>query len=318
MIKAKIIPVLICMTVLAGCASAQDSEGKDKINVICTVFPEYDWTREIIGESEGVGVTLLADNGTDFHSYQPSTEDIVAISGCDILVYIGGESDKWVDDALKNAVNPDMKVIKLTEIAESELLGEPETLEEEHEEHEEEEHGFDEHIWLSLKNASLFCGAIAEALSSADTENADTYRKNAEEYISKLDKLDSDFEEKVQTAKRKTVLFGDRFPFVYMMEDYDISYYAAFPGCSSETDAGFDTVVNLAKEMDRDSLPAVLTIEGSDCNIAEAIISNTKEKNQKILALDSMQTVSKKDIEGGKTYLSVMEKNIEVLTEALN
>lgn len=318
MIKAKIIPVLICMTVLAGCASAQDSEGKDKINVICTVFPEYDWTREIIGESEGVGVTLLADNGTDFHSYQPSTEDIVAISGCDILVYIGGESDKWVDDALKNAVNPDMKVIKLTEIAESELLGEPETLEEEHEEHEEEEHGFDEHIWLSLKNASLFCGAIAEALSSADAENADTYRKNAEEYISKLDKLDSDFEEKVQTAKRKTVLFGDRFPFVYMMEDYGISYYAAFPGCSSETDAGFDTVVNLAKEMDRDSLPAVLTIEGSDCNIAEAIISNTKGKNQKILALDSMQTVSKKDIEGGKTYLSVMEKNIEVLTEALN
>ncbi len=319
--KLFFLPIFLCIPILAGCASAEKGAGSDEIKIVCTVFPEYEWTREIIGETENKSsITLLADNGTDFHSYQPSTEDMVTISTCDVLIYVGGESDKWIEDALKNSVNPDMQVVRLADILADELLDEPETLEEEHDhEHDEEQSVFDEHVWLSLKNAEKFCNGISDALSEIDSENADVYRMNAEEYNAKLSTLDSEFKEKLRFAKRNTVIFGDRFPFVYMMEDYDIDYYAAFPGCSSETDASFDTVLNLAKKTDEESISAILTIEGSDCNIADAIISNTKTESEKhILTLDSMQTVNRDEIEGGKTYLSVMEKNLDVLMEALN
>lgn len=313
----KFIPLLICLPVLVGCSSVGNPADSDKINVVCTVFPEYDWSKEIIGDSDKIALSLIADNGTDFHSYQPSTQDIVTVTSCDVLVYVGGQSDLWIEDALKNKSNPDMQVVKLTDIMSGSLLSEPETHGEEHE-HGEEEQVFDEHVWLSLKNAAVFTDAIAEAICAADSENADLYRNNADAYIEKLTETDKSFEDKLLNAKRKTVLFGDRFPFVYLMNDYGIEYYAAFPGCSSETDASFDTVVSLAEAVDESELPFVLTIEGSDCNIAEAVISNTKSKDQNILTLDSMQTVRREDIEGGKTYLTVMKKNLDVLTEALN
>ena len=321
--KLFFLPIFLCVPILAGCAPAAKDTNSDEIKIVCTVFPEYEWTREIIGEAENKSsIKLLADNGTDFHSYQPSTEDIVAISNCDVLIYVGGESDKWIEDALKNSLNSDMQVVRLADILDNELLDEPETLEKEQEheyEHEEAQSAFDEHVWLSLKNAERFCSGIADALSNVDSENADVYKANAKEYISKLNALDSEFKDKLSSAKRNTVIFGDRFPFVYMMEDYGIDYYAAFPGCSSEADASFDTVLNLAKKTDEENISAILTIEGSDCNIADAIISNTETETEKrILTLDSMQTVNFDEIEGGKTYLSVMEKNLDVLMEALN
>lgn len=319
--KLFFLSVFLCIPILAGCASAGNGADSDEIKIVCTVFPEYEWTREIIGETENKSsITLLADNGTDFHSYQPSTEDIVTISTCDVLIYVGGESDKWIEDALKNSVNPDMQIVRLADILDDELLDEPETLEKEHEhEHDEELSVFDEHVWLSLKNAEKFCSVIAETLSDVDSENAAVYRTNAEEYTAKLSTLDSEFKEKLRFAKRNTVIFGDRFPFIYMMEDYGIDYYAAFPGCSSETDASFNTVLSLAKKTDEKGIFSILTIEGSDCNIADAIISNTVTESEKyILTLDSMQTVSRDEIEGGKTYLSVMEKNLDILMEALN
>lgn len=321
--KLFFLPIFLCVPILAGCAPAAKDANSDEIKIVCTVFPEYEWTREIIGEAENKSsIKLLADNGTDFHSYQPSTEDIVTISNCDVLIYVGGESDKWIEDALKNSLNSDMQVVRLADILDDELLDEPETLEKEQEhehEHGEAQSAFDEHVWLSLKNAEKFCSGIADALSNVDSENADVYKANAKEYISKLNALDSEFKDKLSSAKRNTVIFGDRFPFVYMMEDYDIDYYAAFPGCSSEADASFDTVLNLAKKTDEGNISAILTIEGSDCNIADAIISNTETETEKrILTLDSMQTVNFDEIESGKTYLSVMEKNLDVLMEALN
>lgn len=321
--KLFFLPIFLCVPILAGCAPAAKDVNSDEIKIVCTVFPEYEWTREIIGEAENKSsIKLLADNGTDFHSYQPSTEDIVTISNCDVLIYVGGESDKWIEDALKNSLNSDMQVVRLADILDDELLDEPETLEKEQEhehEHEEAQSAFDEHVWLSLKNAEKFCSGIADALSNVDSENADVYKANAKEYISKLNALDSEFKDKLSSAKRNTVIFGDRFPFVYMMEDYDIDYYAAFPGCSSEADASFDTVLNLAKKTDEENISAILTIEGSDCNIADAIISNTETETEKrILTLDSMQTVNFDEIESGKTYLSVMEKNLDVLMEALS
>lgn len=322
--KFKFLPVLLCLPVLFGCSAEGNIDDKDKdndkekINVVCTIFPEYDWAREIALNTDNADITLMADNGTDFHSYQPSTQDIVTVSSCDVLIYAGGQSDKWIDDALKNKSNPKMQAVKLSDVISDSLLSEPETHSSDHDhDHEHEEHVFDEHVWLSLKNAAAFTDAITEAFCKADEGNADLYRKNADDYKLKLTEMDGEFEETVRNAKRNTVLFGDRFPFVYLMNDYGIEYYAAFPGCSSEIDASFDMVVSLAEEVDREELPVVLTIEDSNSNIADAIISNTKNKDQKVLTLDSMQIVRREEIDKGKTYLSVMEKNLDVLSEAL-
>lgn len=317
--KFKIAPVLMCLMLFSGCASGGNNTNSDKLNIVCTNFPQYDWVKEITRGSDNVNITLLDDNGTDYHSYQPSTDDIVNILSCDVFIYVGGESDKWVEDTLKNSDNNEnMRVVRLADMINGDLLDEPEVLESEHEHENESEESFDEHVWLSVKNAVAFCNGIADIISESDDSNADIYKKNAEEYISKLNSMDSEFEEKLLNSKRNSVLFADRFPFVYLMEDYDIDYDAAFPGCSSETDASFETVVSLAKEIDDQELPYVITIENSDCNIADAIISNTKYKNQQILTLDSMQIVKNEDIEKGKTYLSIMEKNLDVLMEALS
>lgn len=315
--KFKFIPILMCLMLFSGCASSGNNTNSDKLKIVCTNFPQYDWVKEITHDSDNVSVTLLDDNGTDYHSYQPGTDDIVTILSCDVFIYVGGESDKWVEETLKNSDNiENIRIIRLADIINNELLDEPEVQESEHE-HENEE-SFDEHVWLSVKNAAAFCNSIANVLSESDNSNADIYKKNAEEYILKLNSMDNNFEEKLSNAKRKSVLFADRFPFIYLIEDYNINYDAAFPGCSSETDASFETIVSLAEKVDSKKLPYVLTIENSDCNIADAIISNTKYKNQKILTLDSMQIVNHEDIENGKTYLSVMEKNLDVLMEALS
>lgn len=316
----KIIPLLICPALLAGCGNMPAAEDSDKLSVVCTVFPQYDWAREIIGDTENINLTLLVDNGADFHSYQPGTNDMVTIASCDVLIYIGGETDSWIQDSLANATNPNMITVNLTEIMGSSLESEACTLVGHDHEHEEaeHEHSYDEHVWLSLSNAELFTNAIADALSEADPENADVYTENAENYTGKLQTADSDFRTKLEASKRNVLLFADRFPFVYLMKDYDFEYYAAFPGCSSETDASFETIIELSDAVDAHSLPCVITIDGSDSSIAEAVISNTTEKNQKILTLNSMQTVKREDIENGITYLSVMEENLAVLTEALS
>ncbi len=316
----RFIPLLVCPALLAGCGNMPVAEDSDKLSVVCTVFPQYDWAREIIGDTENINLTLLVDNGADFHSYQPGTDDMVTIASCDVLIYIGGESDSWIQDSLANATNPDMVTVNLTEIMGSALESEACTLEGHDHEHEEaeHEHSYDEHVWLSLSNAELFTNAIAEALSEADPENADIYAENAENYTGKLQTTDSDFRTKLESSKRNVLLFADRFPFIYLMRDYDFEYYAAFPGCSSESDASFETVIELAEAVDTNSLPCVITIDGSDSSIAEAVISNTTDKNQKILTLNSMQTVKREDIENGISYLSVMEENLAVLTEALS
>ncbi len=317
---SKILPVTICAAMLGGCGSSvptkNNEDSDNKINVVCTVFPQYDWAREIIGDSENVNLTLLVDNGTDFHSYQPGTDDMVTIASCDVLIYIGGESDNWIQDSLTNATNPDMKKVNLTEIISDTLLEEACTLE--GHDHEHDEHVYDEHVWLSLRNAEIFTEAIAKAISDADVENAAVYAENAKNYTAKLKSANMEFQAELGIAKRNTLLFADRFPFVYLMQDYGFEYFAAFPGCSSETDASFETIIKLASAIDENSLPCVLTIDGSDSSIAEAVIANTADKNQKVLALNSMQIVSSKDIDAGMTYLSVMESNLDVLTEALS
>ena len=319
--------VLTAMLILStmGCSSVgtrDNNSDSKKIKVVTTVFPEYDWVREIVGDkNDKVELTLLLDNGTDLHSYQPTTEDMLKIAEADLFIYVGGESDNWVNDALKNAVNKNMKVINLMEtlgddVKEEEIVEGMEADEDDEKEgHDEVE--YDEHVWLSLGNAETIVGAISEKMSEIDPENAESYEANEEAYSERLEALDEKYEAAVNAAEGKTILFGDRFPFRYLADDYDISYYAAFAGCSAETEASFETITFLADKVDELSLPAVLTIENSDQKIAKTIIDNTKSKNQKVLSMDSMQSVKRTDIDNGVSYYSIMEGNLEILKEAL-
>lgn len=327
-IISSIIALTVASAVFSGCTAnentSENTSSAHKLSIVTTIFPEYDWTREILGENaDNTELTMLLDNGVDLHSYQPTADDIIKISDCDLFIYVGGESDGWVDDALKNSTNKNMKVINLLDVLGDNVKNE-ETVEgmqeeeEEHENDEEHEEEKDEHVWLSLKNAEVLCNAIADALEEIDPDNRDAYAANASAYIAELSALDKDYSDTVNNAARKTVLFGDRFPFRYMVDDYGLTYYAAFAGCSAETEASFETVSFLAKKTDELGLPCVLTIEGAKHNIAETIVQNTETKDQKILTMDSMQATTSEDVKNGVTYLTVMDKNLSVLKEALN
>lgn len=319
--------VMFMMGMLTGCGGADAQTKDDKIDIICTVFPQYDWTRALIeGQEDKYNLTLLTDNGVDMHNYQPSTQDMAMISGCDLFIYVGGESDAWVEDALKNSINANMKVIKLMDIMPDRLQEghhhEDEADEHEHSEHESdvhnhEEESYDEHVWLSLINAKLVVNEIATMLEEIDKDNASIYRNNCDSYMAKIDALDAKYHEVVDASQTKTLVFADRFPFKYLVADYGIDYFAAFDGCSAETEASFETVAFLAAKIDELGLDTVLVIDGSDKELAEVIISNTAAKNQQIQAIDSMQSIDAADVESGMTYIKVMEDNLEVLKQAL-
>ncbi len=329
-ITALLLALFVLVGALAGCGKQNDTNKTDKLSIVTTIFPEYDWVREILGDkADNAEITMLLDNGVDLHSYQPTADDIVKISDCDLFIYVGGESDGWVEDALRNAANRNMKVINLLEVLGDSVKTEEivEGMQEEHEhedahahddaeEHEHEEEA-DEHVWLSLKNAKMLVRVISKALQELDPDNKDIYAANADAYVKKLSALDADYQAAVDAASNKTILFGDRFPFRYLVDDYGLRYYAAFVGCSAETEAGFETISFLAKRVDEWKLPCVLTIEGAQHKIAETIVRNTTMKNQKVLTMDSMQSTTTQDVKNGTTYLSVMEKNLSVLKEAL-
>ena len=350
-VLSAVVAAFLALGSLTACNSA-GAKGNDKLKIVTTIFPEYDWVMNVLGDkASGADVTMLLDNGVDLHSFQPTAADIMKISSCDLFIYVGGESDEWVEDALKEAVNKDMVVINLMDVL-GDSVKEEEVVEgmqeedehdhdhdhddhdedhdhyhdddhdkdhdHEHEHHHEEgEVEYDEHVWLSLKNAQVLVKSISDALQKIDTSNAEAYKKNADAYIGSLKALDADYKAAVDAAGTKTILFGDRFPFRYMVDDYGLTYYAAFVGCSAETEASFETITFLAKKVDELSLPAIFTIEGKDKRIAETIAQNTASKDQKILTLDSMQSVSSSDIKNGTTYMSIMENNLSVLKESL-
>ena len=318
---------LMLVGALTACSSNTTAETSqtNKLSVVCTIFPEYDWVREIFGShAVDADITMLLDNGVDLHNYQPTADDIIKISNCDMFIYVGGESDQWVEDALKESTNKNMVVINLLEVLgdtakEEEVIEGMEAEEEEHaQEDNEEGPEYDEHVWLSLKNAKNFCNYIASKLGEIDSANAGDYSANADTYGKKLDELDKSYQQTVDSARLNTLLFGDRFPFRYLTDDYDIDYYAAFVGCSAETEASFETIAFLSKRVDELGLGTVLTIEGAKHKIAETIVQNTKGKDQVIGTMDSMQSTTSKDAESGATYLSTMQTNLDVLKDALN
>ena len=318
-----VISIFLVLGCLAGCGTDnqqnEPSEEGSEFKIVTTIFPIYDWVMNVLGDDPaGTEVTMLLNSGVDLHSFQPTAADIMKISTCDMFIYVGGESDEWVEDALKEATNKDMIVINLMDLM-GDAAKEEEMVEGMQEEGGDDEEGpeYDEHVWLSLRNASLLTNAISTAIQEMDPANADLYQANTAAFVEKLEALDEEYNAAVSGAQFNTLLFGDRFPFRYLADDYGLSYYAAFVGCSSETEASFATVTFLAQKMDELALPAVMTIEGTDHRIAETIIQSTESKDQEILTLDSMQAVTAKDVENGATYLSIMESNLSVLKDAL-
>ncbi|MFR1480938.1 MAG: metal ABC transporter solute-binding protein, Zn/Mn family [Hydrogeniiclostridium mannosilyticum] len=505
----KICSVILCLLmtagILSGCgnnntANHDIAATNEKLSIVTTIFPEYDWVWEIMGDqADNAEITMLLDNGVDLHSYQPTADDIIKISTCDMFIYVGGESDEWVEDALKEDTNKNMVVINLLDVLgdsvkTEELVEGMQESEHEHDhggeidtadiqdrtlsefagdwqsihpllvngdldeylehlaeedgddtttadtyrerytgswecdatsiaingstitftfadgstqsadytyagyspvlsedgdissvryqfetdstdapryvqfndhghepgeaehfhvyfgnesfealmdgatnpffapgeldaegvlemlmghDHEHEEEA-DEHVWLSLKNAEILCREIADQIAAIDPDNTESYSANAAAYIEKLSALDAQYQAAVDSAANKTVLFGDRFPFRYLVDDYGLDYYAAFVGCSAETEASFETITFLANKVDELGLSSVLTIEGAQHKIAETIVNNTAIKNQQVLTMDSMQATTSTDVENGANLLSVMESNLEVLKTALN
>ncbi len=346
---------LAFMLTACNTESGKKDSAPKKISVVATIYPQYDWIKNVIGErADAVDLKLLIKNGTDLHSYKPSAQDIATIAKADLVVYVGGESDEWIEKALA-ATPKDGRIalnlmkalgdhVKKEEIVEGmqtdpsassgteehhehdKVTEHAEKHEDEHHEHaeghhhhdEEEEMENDEHIWLSLKNAWILVNALAQSLSKVDSANSSIYTANAVLYNAKLWEMDKEFATAVSNASQKTVLFGDRFPFRYLVDDYGIKYYAAFVGCSAESEASFETVTFLAGKMDSLQLPAIFTIDGSNGKIVRAILEASKNsKNAQVLTLNSMQSVTDEQIKAGVDYLSIMRDNLEVLKKAL-
>ena len=340
-----------------------------KISIITTIYPEYAWTKEILGtRTDSVNLTLLIKNGIDLHSYKPTAHDVAKIASADMVIYVGGESDEWIKDALTASPKKGRVEINLMEAlgdrVKAEEIVEGMQAEDEHhhehaeehkhehhdehaeehehehhkehaEEHEHEHHDEhaevhehhhhdeevenDEHVWLSLKNAEILVKKIAEELSKIDAAHASAYKQNAEAYIAQIQSLDAEYRTAVESAARKTVLFGDRFPFRYLVDDYGIKYYAAFVGCSAESEASFETIAFLAGKMDSESLPSIFIIENGNDKIAKAVLAASKKsQDAQILTINSMQSITEKQINDGINYISLMRANLENLKKALN
>ena len=356
--------------VACGDTSKNNTTKESKLSVVTTIYPEFSWAKSILGQrADSVELTLLIKNGVDLHSYKPTAQDIAKIASADMVIYVGGESDEWIKDALEATPKKNRSEVNLMtalgdrvkaeeivegmqgetkderretredakedhEHAEAHEAGEHEHHTKHAEEHDHEHHEHaekhehhhhhdedvenDEHVWLSLKNAEIIVQKIAEELSKLDAVHAAIYKQNADTYIAQLQSLDAEYREAVNGAVRKTVLFGDRFPFRYLVDDYGIKYYAAFVGCSAESEASFETIAFLAGKMDAESLPVIFTIENSNGKIAKAVLAASKKsQNSQILILNSMQSVTEKQIAEGIDYLSLMKSNLEVLKKAL-
>ena len=300
---------------LVGCGEKSDD---GKIEIVCTTFPLYDWVKNLTEGDDFVTITVLQTSGADLHNYQPTFADTVKIYNCDMFVYVGGESDQWAEPLLKSSsANPDMLQVNLLE-----ALGERALIEEEiGEDHQEEDHGedeLDEHVWLSLKNANVLCAAITEKLCALNAENASLYQSNLDGYAARIDELETEYSTALSSTARRTLLFADRFPFRYLAEDYSLNYYAAFSGCSAETEASPEVILSLIKALNENQLPYVMILDGSSRDIAQKIIDESATKDQQILVINSLQSVTKAQIANGANYLDLMRDNLNVLITALN
>ena len=312
----------LALPALSGCSKGEEED--DKLKIVCTIFPQYDWMRNIVGESDGVELTLLISNGNDMHSYEPSAADIMKIADCDMIVYLGEGIDGWVSEAIERSGREDVKKVALAEcegVTMRNISSASHTHDHgDHDDHDGHDHGaLDEHLWLSLNNATTLTEALCDAICELDPENAQSYRDNAARYILALADLRLDFEAAVARAdeSERFMLFCDRFPFVYLLEELGIEYSAAFEGCSADVDADFGTVLRLIEEAEEHEVDFIAMTESSDGALARTVANAIKDREVGLLTLDSMQAVGKKEIDRGHSYLSIMRENLRVLSVAL-
>ncbi len=304
--------------------TSSSSAQSEPLNVVVTIFPIYDWVKEITN-STNINVTLLLDSGVDLHNYQPSAADIATILDSDLFIYNGGTSDTWAEDLFTQDNSSDVVSMSMVDLLGSSVHMELEYAHDDHDHAEDESHddhdhesAVDEHVWLSLNNATIFCQEITNKLSEINPADADQYKQNSDNYIQSLESLDAEYAEVISTASQDTLVFGDRFPFIYLFEDYNLSHHAAFSGCSTESEASFETVAHLAEALDEIQANYIFTIDGGNTDLAQTIINSSQNQQREILGLHSLQSVNSDDIADGITYLSIMQENLEVLKTALS
>lgn len=319
--KYFIFGIVMLLAMLTFSACKDKNKGKEnkvdegKMNVVATIFPEYDFLRQIAGDH--INLTMLLKPGAESHSFEPTPKDIKNIEHANLFVYVGGDSDSWVESILESIDTTDTKIVTLMDCVD---LVEEETVEGMTPEAEEagdgeEEVEYDEHVWTSPKNAIVIVQKLCDALCEIDPANKEDYIRNTNDYTKKLENLDQEFKEVVDTAKRKEIIVGDRFPFRYLVEEYGLTYYAAFPGCSTDTEANAATIAVLTDKVKEDAIPVVFHIELSNGKICDSICEETGAKSEQ---LNAVHNVTKEDFEAGITYLDMMEHNVHVLKEALN
>ena len=303
---------------LSACSSDDNGlkDNDDRLKVVTTIFPYYDFVRNIAGDR--VELKLLLPPGSEPHSYEPSPSDIVAIENCDVFIYNGGESDEWVESVLESVENKNMKTMRMMDYVDLLFEQEVDHDKHHHEEHtEEHEHGeeYDEHIWTSIINSKKLSNAICEELSALDLANRKFYADNKDSFLSELQKLDNNISEIVKNGKRKTLVFGDRFPFLYFVTDYSLEYECAFPGCSSETEPSISTVTHMIDFSREHNIPVIFYLEFSNGKVANLISEDVGAKTERF---SSCHNVTRDEFAEGVSYISLMQNNAEVLREALS
>jgi zinc transport system substrate-binding protein len=301
---------LIVLGIFISCEKKAEPEPKQRLSVVTTIFAPYDFVRAIAGDR--IDLTMLLKPGAESHSYEPTPQDIITIQNSDIFIYVGGESDEWVEEVLESLDDTKTEIITLmdcVDVVEEEIV---EGMEEEEEE--EEGIAYDEHVWTSPANAKRVVEKISGAIRAADPENAGFYRDNTDSYLRELDALDAAFRSVTGSAKRRTLVFGDRFPFRYFADAYNLNYFAAFPGCSTETECSAATIAFLINKVKEEKIPVVFHIEFSNGRIADAICEATGARKQ---LLHSAHNISRDDLAAGVTYVDIMKRNAETLRGAL-
>ena len=313
----KLIIIIFIITSMINVTGCNKNNKSNKIEIITTNYPEYDFVRAITKNSNNITVRLLLKPGTDIHDFEPTPRDIIDIKKSNMFIYVGGESDDWINNILNDIKLEKTKVIKLMDIVDlkEEELVEGMESEEEEEEEEEEETEYDEHVWTSPVNATKIIDKISKEIIELDSDNKELYEKNTKEYVEKINEIDSEIRNVVNNSKRKEIIVGDRFPLRYFVDEYNIKYYAAFLGCSEQNEASAKTISFLINKVKEDKIPVIFHIELSDKKIAKTISDAT---GSKVLEFNSAHNISQKDFDKGITYVDIMKNNVEVLKEALN
>ena len=314
----KIISLLAALALLLAAVPAM-AEAAPALNVVATIYPQYDFVRAVAGDTGAVNLTMLLRPGAEMHAYEPTPQDIISIQNADLFIYVGGESDVWVDEILSSMPDSGVKALKLTDMVptlEEELVeGMQPEAEEANAEGEAEEAEMDEHVWTAPLNAAAMVQGIAVEMAALDPTHANAFATNAAAYVEKLSALDAAFRDVVKNAKRTELIFGDRFAMRYFTHAYGLTYYAAFPGCSGETEPSAQTVAFLLNKVRDDQVPVVLYPELSTHKVADVISEETGVPNRVLYACHNLTA---DEFAAGKTYVDFMTDNLATLKEALN